>query len=244
MLSPSPRRHAVRRPAIAQPFGIVGQHDIGGIGLEERLVMPRAMRLIAVGHLQRAVEGVGMRPRQDGERGDALGIAVGQRPGDAAAPIMAGEMKARFAVTRGRDDRHRIVHQPVDVIARMIARIGPRAGRIAALARRHRAIAHVGQGGDLRVPAMHRFRKAVQQQHQRRAVLARDQRVEGRGEGRRKSVRAGSSSMIRTSPASIATSGGRAPASGRGGPMPAIEPRPARSDSNSRLVQRSQRVNG
>ena len=120
---------------------VVGQHQIGGIGFEKRLVMPRALRLIAVGHLQRAVEGVGMRPRQHGERGQPLRIAIGQRPGDAAAPVVADEMKAAVAVAAGRDDRHRIVHQPVDVIIRGVAGVRPRARRIAALARRHRAIA-------------------------------------------------------------------------------------------------------
>ena len=43
------RRNAGRGQPLAQPFAIVGQHHIGGIGLEKRLVMPRAMRLIAVG---------------------------------------------------------------------------------------------------------------------------------------------------------------------------------------------------
>ena len=126
-----------------------------------------------------------MRPRQDRERGDPLGVAIGERPGDAAAPIMAGQMKAPVGIATGRDDRHRIVHQAVDVIARKIVRVGPRARRIAALARRDGAIAHVGQRSDLRAPAMHRFRKAVQQQHQRRSLVARGQRVEGevRGDG-------------------------------------------------------------
>jgi hypothetical protein len=34
-----------------------------------------------------------------------------------------------------------IAYQPVDMIIRAVARVGPRAGRIAALARGHRAIA-------------------------------------------------------------------------------------------------------
>ena len=117
-------------------------------------------------------------------------MAVGQRPGDAAAPIMAGEMKPFVAVTRRRDDRDGIVHQAVDVIARMIARIGASARRIAALARCDRPKTHVAERSSLRAPALHRFGKAVQQQHERRAGLARDQGVEGevwscrdRGEG-------------------------------------------------------------
>ena len=49
---------------------------------------------LAVLHLQRAVERVRMRPRQDCQRCNALRIAIGKRPGDAAAPVVAGEMKA------------------------------------------------------------------------------------------------------------------------------------------------------
>jgi lysophospholipase L1-like esterase len=65
------------------------------------------------------------------------------------------------------------------MIIRRLRGIGPRARRIAALARCERAIAFICQRRDLRVPAMHRFRKAVQQQHQRRAGLADGEDIEG-----------------------------------------------------------------
>ena len=42
--------------------------------------------------------------------------AVGDAPGDAAAPIVAREMKARLAVARGGCDRRGVVHQAVDQI--------------------------------------------------------------------------------------------------------------------------------
>ena len=42
-------RNAGRGQPLAQPFGVVGQHHVGGAGLEKRLVMPRAMRLLAIG---------------------------------------------------------------------------------------------------------------------------------------------------------------------------------------------------
>ena len=96
--------NAIGGQALAQPSGVVGQHHIGGIGLQKRLVMPRALRLLAVGHLQRAIERVRMRPRQNGERGQPLVIAVGEAPGDAAAPVVADEMKARLAIA-GRPPR-------------------------------------------------------------------------------------------------------------------------------------------
>ncbi len=94
-------------------------------------------------------------------------MAVGEAPGDAAAPVVTGEMKARVAISARGRDRHRVVHQAVDQVMRKFAGIRPGAGRIAALARRDGAIAHVAQRRDLRAPAVHRFRKAVQQQHQR-----------------------------------------------------------------------------
>ena len=69
------------------------------------------------------------------------------------------------------------------MIIGVVARIGPRARRIAALARRNRAIARTGKRIHLRPPALHRFGKTVQQQHQRRARLACDQSVESEGGG-------------------------------------------------------------
>ena len=172
-------RHAGGGKSLAQPFGVVGQHDIGGVGLEEGSVMARTACLFAVRQRQRAVEGIGMRPRLDGQRREPLSVAIGKRPGDAAAPIMAHEVKALIAIARCGDDRHRIIHQPVHVIVGRIARIGPRGRRIAALARRDRAIAHVRKRRDLRPPAMEGLGKAMQQQHQRRTALARDEGVEG-----------------------------------------------------------------
>src|SRR5258705_8930733 len=92
-------------------------------------------------------------------------------------------MKTLVAITKGCDDRPRIVHQAIDVIMRGIARIGPRACRIAALAWRDRAIAGITQRLDLRAPAMHRFGKAMQQQHQWRARRTGDEGVEGEVRG-------------------------------------------------------------
>ena len=70
----------------AQHAGHFRQQTRSGIGLEKIPVMARAMRLVAVRHLQRAVEGIGVRARQHGERGEALWIAVGDAPGDARSP--------------------------------------------------------------------------------------------------------------------------------------------------------------
>ena len=113
-------------------------------------------------------------------------MTVGQPPGDAAAPVVAGEMEACVAMAASRRDRHRVVHQAIDVVMRGLARIRPRARRIAALGRRYRAIAGIPQRLDLRAPAMHGLGKAVQQQHQRRAGFAGDESIEGEVGGNRK----------------------------------------------------------
>jgi len=81
--------HAGCGQPLAQPFAIIGQHLVGGIALEKRTVMARAAQLVAIRQEQRAVEGVRMRPRQHGERGEPVRVEVGERPGDAAAPIVA-----------------------------------------------------------------------------------------------------------------------------------------------------------
>jgi hypothetical protein len=57
-------------------------------------MMARAMFLFAVGQRQRTIEGVRMWARQDRERGEPLRKFVGDAPCDAAAPVMADEMKA------------------------------------------------------------------------------------------------------------------------------------------------------
>src|SRR5437660_12356380 len=99
-----------------------------------------------------------MRPRENGERSQPLVMAVCDAPRDAAAPVVANEMKARLAIARGRHDRHGVVHQAVDQIVRKLTRIRPRARRIATLARCNGAIAHVAEASELRAPAMQRSR--------------------------------------------------------------------------------------
>ena len=126
-------------------------------------MVTRALGLFAVGELERAVEGIGMGARQHGKRGETARMAVGDAPGDAAAPIMPDQMKAAIgAAARGRDV-HGVGKQVVELIVRAVARVGPRARRVAALARRHRAIAGGGQRRQLCAPHVERFRKAMQQ---------------------------------------------------------------------------------
>ena len=56
------RGNAVGGETLAQKSGIVGQQQIGGVGFEEGPVVPRAVGLIAIRQLQRAIEGIGVRP--------------------------------------------------------------------------------------------------------------------------------------------------------------------------------------
>src|SRR5260370_15922427 len=91
--------NAGRSQALAQWPGIIGQQQIGGAGFEKGLVMPRAVRLIAIGHCERAIEGVGMRPRQYSKRRQPVRSAIGERPCNAAAPVVADQMEAAVAVT-------------------------------------------------------------------------------------------------------------------------------------------------
>jgi hypothetical protein len=104
---------------------------------------------------------------------------------------VADEMKAAIAIAASCHDRHRIVRQAVDMIIGGIARVRPRARRIAALTRRHRAIARARKCCHLCAPAMHGFGKAVQQQHQRRTRFAGDEGVEGQSRGGRDFFEAG-----------------------------------------------------
>jgi hypothetical protein len=90
-------------------------------------------------------------------------------------------MKAAVAIAGRRDDRHRIVHQPLDMITGGVAGIRPRARQIAALARRNGAIARGCKGRHLRAPAMHGFGEAVEEQDQWRARFADGEGVEGQG---------------------------------------------------------------
>ena len=58
-------RNATGCETLVQPSRIVRKDDIGRVRFEKGLVMARTLRLLAVRHLQRAVERIGMRPRQD-----------------------------------------------------------------------------------------------------------------------------------------------------------------------------------
>jgi len=111
------------------------------------------MRLLRV-RLHRARKRRRMRPRQHGQRRDPLGPAVGDDPGQAAAPIMADEMKPAVAVTHGLNDVERVANQLVDPVVVELGRVGPRADRIAPLVRRHSVAASRREGRDLIVPEM------------------------------------------------------------------------------------------
>ena len=99
-------------------------------------------------------------------------------PRHLSAPVVADQMEAPAVVARRRRDLDGVVDQLVEGVVRKIGRIGPRTRRIAALVGRHGAIARRGERGQRRAPAVSRFGKAVQQQHQRPVGRACDIRGE------------------------------------------------------------------
>ena len=99
-------------------------------------------------------------------------------PRHLSAPIVADQVEALAVVARGRGDLEGVVHQLVEGVVGQLGRIGPRARRIAALVGRHGAIARRGERRQRRAPAVSRFGKAVQQQHERTAGRARNIRRE------------------------------------------------------------------
>jgi hypothetical protein len=91
---------------------------------------------------------------------------------------VADEMQALAVVASRGGDIDRIGNQSLEGIVRKVGGIGPRLRRIAALIRRHGAVARPGQSGKSHAPAVSRFREPVQQQHERTAGRARDIRGE------------------------------------------------------------------
>jgi len=123
-------------------------------------------------------EGVGVRPRQDAQREQAIGMGGGDRPGDLTAPVDAGEMEARAGAGDGFGDFDHVGGQSVDRVVGEVGRVGTGARRIAALVGRDGAETGVGQGRELVSPGVARLRKAVQQQDQRAVGRAGDPAVE------------------------------------------------------------------
>ncbi len=87
-------------------------------------------------------------------------------------------MEALVVVAFGRHDLDRIGDQFIEGIVGEIGRIGTRARRIAALVGGDGAIARRRERWQRRAPAMPRFGKPVQQQHERPLGGARDIRGE------------------------------------------------------------------
>src|SRR3954466_6419316 len=123
------------------------------------------MLLLAIWQSERAIECIWMRSRQDGERGEPLGVFVADAPRDAAAPIVADEMKARQP--KSQRNPHRVINQLVEDVVIGVRGSRPRTRRIAPLTGSNRAIAGACERRDLVVPVMERLGKAMQQQHGR-----------------------------------------------------------------------------
>src|SRR6516225_1653270 len=79
--------NAVARQTVPNPLPVFGEQPLPGVRVEQFPVMARPVRLLEI-DLQRARERCGMRARQHGQRRDPLRPAIGDDPGEAAAPIM------------------------------------------------------------------------------------------------------------------------------------------------------------
>jgi hypothetical protein len=130
--------------------------------LQECLAMARAMRRVTVWHLQSTIECAGMRARQHGEGGEAIRMPVREAPSDAAAPVVSDEMESGSMVAENSGEVNGVLDQPIEMIAHDGSGVGPRAGRLTTLVRRDGVIPGLRQRHNLRLPRMHRFRKAVQ----------------------------------------------------------------------------------
>jgi hypothetical protein len=65
-----------------------------------------------------------MRARQEGQRAQSLGMAIGNDPGEAGAPIMADKMKAPAVMADSRDDVERVADQQLDAVTGVSAGSG------------------------------------------------------------------------------------------------------------------------
>ena len=106
--------HAVRLQAGAQPFCVVGEVVRAGGGVEKPRVVGGAPLLLAIRQGERRVEGAGMRAGEDRQGGEAFGVPVGDVPGEAATPIVAGEMESAVgAAERWRRGRASAMRWPM-----------------------------------------------------------------------------------------------------------------------------------
>jgi hypothetical protein len=164
--------------ARAQPLGVLGKQAGGRARVEEGFVVPGPVRLLRV-PAQRAAKGVGVRARQHGERAQTFRVAGGDLPGEAASPVVPDQVEPARAVPHRRGQAERVPDQQFDVVVpRGVGRVGPRPGRIAALVRRDREVASLGQRRQLRVVEVPGDGEAVQREHQRRRGIAGDGHVE------------------------------------------------------------------
>ena len=126
---------------------------------------------------QGVTERFAMRRRQDGQRCEPIRVVARIGPGDGAAPVMADEMKPGIAGKRLRE-AFDIGEEMAD---RIISHFGrPRARRIAALVDRHGAKPGRGDWRHDVEPAIGKRRPSVEEEHERRGVVAAGDGVEAK----------------------------------------------------------------
>jgi hypothetical protein len=113
-------------------FAILGEQPLPRARIEQFMMMARAMRLLGI-DLQGASKRCRMQARQHSQRCDPLRPAIGNDPGEAAAPIMTDKMKPPIAVAHSCDNVIGIANQLVDPVVIEIGRIRTRTDCITTL---------------------------------------------------------------------------------------------------------------
>src|SRR5262249_3459401 len=107
----------VTLPELAsQPSTAVLEETGGGGRIVEGLVMARALLLIVHVLVEGTAEGSRMRAREDGERGETLGMTKGRDPRDLPAPVVPDEMERPRGVTARCRQMERVGKEPVDAV--------------------------------------------------------------------------------------------------------------------------------
>ena len=87
--------------------------------------MLRASRLVAVRQSQRTSKRQWMRARQAGQGSKPFGMSVCDLPCEAGTPVVADQVKPLVPMSQSCNDIEGVTDQPVNLVLRVIGRIGP-----------------------------------------------------------------------------------------------------------------------
>ena len=107
--------------------------------------------------------------RQHRQRSQPFRVAVGDGPGDGAAPVVADEVERGAGGARVGDGDD-VLDEAIEVVGGTVGRVGPRTGGVPALVDGHGVVPGRHQRRQLCPPRVPALREAVEQQHERTAV--------------------------------------------------------------------------